>query len=95
MRRPKCERFNQKYQIPTVKHGGGNVMVWGCFSRSGTGPLVRIEGVMDRFVYKDILQTHMLPFAEEEMPLHWLLQQDNDPKHTSKLKIGLMIIVFR
>ena len=60
-------------------------MVWGCFSRSGTGPLVRIDTIMDRFVYRDILRNHMLPYAEEEMPLRWEFQQDNDPKHKSRL----------
>ena len=33
--------------IPTVKHGGGNIMVWGCLSAAGTGKLVRIEGKMN------------------------------------------------
>ena len=39
---------------------------------------------MDEHVYVDILQNVMLPYAEDEMPFIWVLQQDNDPKHTSK-----------
>ena len=26
--------------FPTVNHGGGNIMMWGCFSEVGTGTLV-------------------------------------------------------
>lgn len=84
IRRPKGKKYDIKYQVPTIKHGGGNVMVWGCFSRDGVGPLHKIDGIMDRFVYADILKNNMLPHAKSKMPRGWTFQQDNDPKHTSK-----------
>lgn len=37
---------------------------------------------MDRFVYGDILQNIMYPYADEEMSLRWIYQHDNDSKHT-------------
>lgn len=85
VRRPRGKRFESRYCIKTLKHGGGSVMVWGCFSAAGLGPLHRINGIMDQYVYKNILMDVMLPYAEWEMPLRWVFQQDNDPKHTSRL----------
>lgn len=85
VRRPIDTRYNSKYQIPTVKHGGGGVMVWGGFSYEGVDSLVEIEGVMDRFVYKDILDKQMLPFVKDNMPDGWIFQHDRDPKHASKI----------
>ena len=40
---------------PTVKHGGGNLMLWGYFSAKGTGQLHRIEGRMNGAMYREIL----------------------------------------
>lgn len=85
VRRPKGKRLDPRYTKGTIKHGGGNVMVWTCFSANGVGPFVEISTKMDRFVYKDILENHMLKHAEWEMPLRWVFQHDNDPKHSSKL----------
>uniref|UniRef100_A0A8R1HZA6 Serpentine receptor class r-10 n=1 Tax=Caenorhabditis japonica TaxID=281687 RepID=A0A8R1HZA6_CAEJA len=49
----------------------------------GLGPLHRIRGNMDRFVYEQILQNVMLPFARASLWVRYSFQQDNDPKHTS------------
>ncbi len=37
---------------PTVKHGGGNIMLWGCFSAKETGQLHHIEGAVDGAMYR-------------------------------------------
>lgn len=47
IKKPKDRRYEQKYQMPTVEHGGRNIMVRVPFSRFGTGLLVQIDGIMD------------------------------------------------
>ncbi|MGH0114963.1 UNVERIFIED_CONTAM: hypothetical protein FKN15_065887 [Acipenser sinensis] len=44
--RQKNEPFKEKNTIPTVKHGGGSVMFWGCFAAPGTGCLESVQGTM-------------------------------------------------
>ncbi len=43
--------YDPKNTIPTIKHGGGNIMLWGCFSAKGTGHLHHIKGTMDGAMY--------------------------------------------
>ena len=49
------ERYNIENIAPSVKHGGGGIMVWGCFSGKGMGPLVRVDGRMNHQDYIRIL----------------------------------------
>uniref|UniRef100_A0A3B1KHJ0 Tc1-like transposase DDE domain-containing protein n=1 Tax=Astyanax mexicanus TaxID=7994 RepID=A0A3B1KHJ0_ASTMX len=42
----------QKRPIPTVKHGGGGIMLWGCFSSAGTEKLVKDDGKIDGAKYR-------------------------------------------
>lgn len=58
----------------------GNAFPWG-----GVGPIHRINGTLTKEKYVEILQSVMLPWAEEHLPVVWRFQQDNDPKHTAKL----------
>uniref|UniRef100_A0A8R1E5W2 HTH_Tnp_Tc3_2 domain-containing protein n=1 Tax=Caenorhabditis japonica TaxID=281687 RepID=A0A8R1E5W2_CAEJA len=83
IRRPVGARYLPKYQLPTVKHGGGSCMVWGCFSAGSMGPLRRIQGIMDRFQYEDILENTMRLWAFRNVGRAYVFQQDNDPKHSS------------
>ncbi len=72
--------------VPTVKHGGGSVMLWGCFSAAGTGRLVAIEGKMNAAKYRDILDENLLQSAQDlRLGRRFTFQQDNDPKHTAKI----------
>ncbi len=47
------EEYKDKCVLPTVKHGGGSVMVWGCTSAAGTEELQFIEGTMNANMYCD------------------------------------------
>uniref|UniRef100_A0A803JW23 Tc1-like transposase DDE domain-containing protein n=1 Tax=Xenopus tropicalis TaxID=8364 RepID=A0A803JW23_XENTR len=77
--------FQKKNIIPTVKYGGGSVMVWGCFAASGPGRLAVIDGTMNSTVYQKILKENVRPSVRQlKLKRSWVLQQDNDPKHTSK-----------
>jgi len=53
--------LKKRYILPTVKNGGGSIMVWGCFLWHGVGKLIRIEGKMDANYYTMILSENLEP----------------------------------
>uniref|UniRef100_A0A1I7XM93 DDE_3 domain-containing protein n=1 Tax=Heterorhabditis bacteriophora TaxID=37862 RepID=A0A1I7XM93_HETBA len=78
------EEFMPKCTIPTIKHGGGSVMVWAAFNRNGPGPFHIAEGIMDSTSYIRILEDNLLPYVRsQKLGRDWIFQQDNDPKHSS------------
>lgn len=85
VRRKVNERFKPECILPTVKHGGGSVMVWGCFSHAGVGQLLQVEGILKKEQYHSILQRQAIPSGINLIGRGFIFQQDNDPKHTSKL----------
>ena len=70
--------------IPTVKHGGGSIMLWERFSVAGTERRVRIEGKVNGAKYREILDENLQSAQDIRLGQRFTFQQDNDPKHTAK-----------
>ena len=70
-----------------VKYGSRHVMIWRCMTTFEPGAWYKIEGVMDRYVYKLILEIFLLSTIQHYNldPSNMIFQHDNDPKHTSKM----------
>lgn len=80
--RGKNAELHLKNTIPTVKHGGGNNMVWGRFPTNGTEQLVCTERTND--VWLDSGQKPP-PICEITNCLARFPTFDNDPKHIIQL----------
>jgi hypothetical protein len=63
-RKPNTSHYPEN-TIPTVKLGGGSIMLWGCFSSVGTGKLVRIEGMMDAAKYRKIPEGNLFQSSRD------------------------------
>ena len=88
----KCHVWRKPGTIPTVKNDGGSIILWGCFSVTGTGRLVRIKGKMNEAKYSEILDENLLQSAKDlRLGQSFTFQQDNDPKHTAKTKKGVAL----
>ena len=71
--------------MSTVKHGGGRIMVWGCFGALETGGLAHINVIMNSATYQDMLNENITLSVENlKLGRGWIMQQDNNPKRTSR-----------
>ncbi|GFT32575.1 transposable element Tcb2 transposase [Trichonephila clavipes] len=72
--------------MPTVKHAGGSLMVWGAIYWRGLGPLVTLHDKVKAAHYVNILWDQVHPFVQTLFPGECpLYQDDNAPIHTAKI----------
>ena len=57
----------------------------GCFGDGKVGDLYRVKGILKKEGYHSILHRHAISCELRLIGVNFLLQQDNDPKHSSKL----------
>lgn len=82
--RTPAEAYDVACLLPTVKHGGGSVMLWGAMSHHGLGPLVVLHGRVTAKVYTSILADHLHPLVQVLFPnSRPVFQDDNAPIHTA------------
>ena len=72
-------------KVPTVKHSG-KVHVYGCLSEKGFGNIYCFKTNLNSNLLCNIYKTNLLHSAKiffGKDNHSWILQEDNDPKHTS------------
>ncbi|GFY10685.1 transposable element Tc1 transposase [Trichonephila clavipes] len=81
--RKPCTVLQKEHLVPTVKHGGGGVMVWECMASNGVGKLEYIESIMNKYDYlKNNLKESAIKLGLGSL-FHF--QHNNDPKHTAEI----------
>ena len=85
----KNDAFNKKCSV-YCKAWGWKLAVMGFFSFAGVGELHRINGIIIASDFQNILMKHMIPSAKKLIDRNYIMQMDNDPKHTAKSTVKFL-----
>jgi hypothetical protein len=67
VRTPK-EAYNPEFLVPTVKHGGGSVIIWAATCWYSAGPIITLQGQITASDYVDILGNQVQPMVQMLLP---------------------------
>lgn len=86
IRRTTLEAFHPDCIAPTIKHGGGSLMVWACFRWDKPGPIIVIDGTLDQQKYMKVLEEQLLPLWKQikRRVRSPIFQDDGAPAHTAR-----------
>ena len=88
VQRPIGEEWNPVYTMEVRKHPP-KVHVWACFGAGGVGGIHVFTENLEKTLMVKILKAHLIKSAHKFWPSgQWWFQQDNDPKHSSRLVQG-------
>ena len=76
VRRNSKERMLDACIVPTVKHGGGSLMIWGYFEGGITGDLVKITGILNKEGYKKIIQDNVISSGRRLISRNFIFQSE-------------------
>ncbi len=76
--------YKNKRPIRPMPKDRTKIFAWGGFCVKGKTSLFCFRRIMNAEFYVEILQNH-IPEIDVMLEGDWRLQQDNDPKHTSRL----------
>ncbi len=77
VRRNEHTALQLKNLIPSVKHGGGSVMDWACFTASCPGQPAIIDGTMNSELYQNIINKTSGNLFKNSVSRERVMQQDN------------------
>ena len=82
---------------PTVKYGGGSIMVWRCLIANGLSDLDRIDGITNVEKYRQILIHHAIPSVKRLrsngfifLPYIFVVSKSLNSSHTITFTFALM-----
>ena len=82
IRRSEGEKMIEDCIVSTAKHGGVSIMLLGCFENERVGDLIKINGMIKKEQYHQILIKHAIPSGLKLIGKPFHFRKDNDPKHT-------------